>query len=244
MITNSFLNLAFLILLSLSVIHCRFLPDEEGDDGIAPAPPEGLCSAVTIHGFKCKEYHVKTDDGYILGVQRIPEGRTGPGDGSQPRLPVLLQHGVIVDGMNWLMTSPEQALAMMLADNGYDVWISNHRGTRFSRRHVSLDPMHPEFWNWTWVDLANQDLPAVIGLVFKETGQQMHYVGHSMGTLVALVLLSEGKLENVKSAALLCPIAYLSHVTSPVALAGAKFFIGEVSNFFFSFFFNFKYLSF
>ncbi|KAL3653814.1 hypothetical protein CASFOL_003495 [Castilleja foliolosa] len=221
MIINVLLNFAFLSLFYVSVIHGRFL---------APGPPEGLCSAVTIHGFKCKEYTVKTDDGYILSVQRIPEGRSGPSGGgiSQPRQPVLLQHGIIVDGMTWLMNSPEQSLAMMLADNGYDVWISNIRGTRFSRRHVILDPIQPEFWNYTWVDLANHDLPSVIDFVFKETGQQMYYVGHSMGTLIALVALSEGKLENVKSAALLSPIAYLSHVKSEIVLAAADFFIGEV----------------
>jgi hypothetical protein len=44
------------------------------------------------------------------------------------------------DGMTWLMNSPEQDLPLILADNGYDVWIANTRGTRHSRRHVSLYP--------------------------------------------------------------------------------------------------------
>lgn len=39
-------------------------------------------------------YQVKTDDGYILSVQRIPQGREG--GGGQIRQPVLLQHGVLV----------------------------------------------------------------------------------------------------------------------------------------------------
>ena len=44
------------------------------------------------------------------------------------------------DGMSWLLASPEESLPFILADRGFDVWIANNRGTRWSRRHVSLDP--------------------------------------------------------------------------------------------------------
>ena len=36
---------------------------------------------------------MKTQDGYILSMQRIPEGRAGGGGNKQP---VLIQHGVLV----------------------------------------------------------------------------------------------------------------------------------------------------
>lgn len=47
------------------------------------------------------------------------------------------------DGMTWVLNRPEESLAMILADNGFDVWISNIRGTRFSRRHVNLHSSDP-----------------------------------------------------------------------------------------------------
>jgi lysosomal acid lipase/cholesteryl ester hydrolase len=46
----------------------------------------------------------------------------------------------VQDGFSWLLAPPEESLAYILADDGFDVWIANNRGTRWSRRHVSLDP--------------------------------------------------------------------------------------------------------
>ncbi|XP_059643171.1 triacylglycerol lipase 2 [Cornus florida] len=210
------------------------LGSNRGSFGLATddvtAPPAGICSgAVILQGYKCQEFDVRTDDGYILSVQRIPEGRVG--GAAKNKQPVLLQHGVLVDGMTWLLSSPDESLALILADSGFDVWIANTRGTRFSRRHVTLDPTDPDFWNWTWDDMVTHDLPTVIDFVFKQTGNKIHYVGHSMGTLIALAAFSEGKqIDKVKAAALLSPIAYLSHMTTALGVVAAKAFVGEITS--------------
>ncbi|KAK4710570.1 hypothetical protein R3W88_005083 [Solanum pinnatisectum] len=209
-------------------VHSGFKTDYNGVGS-------GMCaSAVIVHGYKCHEFEVTTDDGYILSVQRIPEGRVGGGGGPNTnRQPVLLQHGVLVDGVTWLQNSPAQSPAMILADNGFDVWISNIRGTRYSRRHVTLDPDSADYWNWTWDDLVVHDLPALVDLVFKQTGRKIHYIGHSMGTLIALASFSEGKqIDKVKSAALLSPVAYLSHMTTALGDVAARAFVSEITTIF------------
>ena len=36
---------------------------------------------------------------------------------------VYLQHGVMVDSYTWVSNLPDQSLAFMLADAGFDVWM-------------------------------------------------------------------------------------------------------------------------
>ncbi|KAL6010282.1 hypothetical protein ACLOJK_000713 [Asimina triloba] len=205
------------------------------DQGGPAHNPKGTCaSMIQTRGYDCQEHTVTTKDGYILSMQRIPKGRnvasgTGTGTGGGSGRPVLLQHGLIMDGVTWLLNSPDQSFAFILADNGYDVWIANSRGTKWSSGHTSLGSSDdPAFWDWSWDELAAYDLPAFVEYVQEQTGQNMYYVGHSLGTLMALASLSQRKLVNMlRAAALLSPIAYLGQMPSPLATAAAKTYAAE-----------------
>ncbi|XP_004300834.1 PREDICTED: triacylglycerol lipase 2-like [Fragaria vesca subsp. vesca] len=185
-------------------------------------------SLVETRGYPCQEHQVITKDGYILGLQRIPYGRYGDKSTMHKRPPVLLQHGLTLDAASWLLNPPNQALAFMLADKGFDVWLANTRGTDSSRGHRSLSANDPAYWEWTWEQLAAYDLPAMFNYVNKQTGQKLHYVGHSLGTLTLLAGLSQQKLRNLlRSAALLSPIAHLSHVSTPLVRVATQTYMAE-----------------
>ncbi|KAJ6680517.1 LYSOSOMAL ACID LIPASE-RELATED [Salix purpurea] len=194
---------------------------------LAPSARDGICaSIIEPHDYICEEHTVTTEDGYILSLQRIPVGRSGGTRGKRP--PVLLQHGLLMDGITWLLLPPDQSLAFLLADNGFDVWIANTRGTRYSRGHVSLSPDDPAYWDWTWDELVAYDLPATFQYVHDQAGQNLHYVGHSLGTLMALAAFSKSQLvSSLRSAALLCPIAYVGQMSSPLARNAANNFLAE-----------------
>uniref|UniRef100_A0A2N9ESU7 Lipase n=1 Tax=Fagus sylvatica TaxID=28930 RepID=A0A2N9ESU7_FAGSY len=179
---------------------------------------DGICKyMVETQGYVCQGHQVTTKDGYILGMQRIPVGRSNK---TADRPPVLLQHGLLADATTWLLNSPDESLAFILADNGFDVWLANTRGTIASRGHTSLSANDPAYWDWTWVQLFTYDLTAMHEYVHNQTGQKLYYVGHSLGTLEAFVSFSEEKLLNMtKSAALLGPIAYIGQLSSPFARA-------------------------
>ncbi|KAI3969693.1 hypothetical protein MKX01_020254 [Papaver californicum] len=188
---------------------------------MVPDADDGICKLrVEIFGYACEEHTVTTQDGYILSIQRIPVGKSGETSGVRP--PVLLQHGVLMDGITWLLNTPDQSLAYILADNGFDVWIANTRGTKFSRG------THIPYWDWTWDQLVQYELPATFQYVHDQTNQKIHYVGHSLGTLVALASFSQQKLLNMLvSAALLSPIAYIGQMTSLLAQTAAKHSVAE-----------------
>ena len=49
----------------------------------------------------------------------------------------------------------------MLVDEGYDVWIGNNRGTKYSLGHETLTTEDAAFWDFTWADMALDDLALI-----------------------------------------------------------------------------------
>lgn len=98
-------------------------------------------------------------------------------------MPILLQHGLEADMMQWVFNRPEVAPALVLAEAGYDVWMGNNRGNRFSQGHTTLSNKDKKFWDFSWEEMGTYDTPAVIDFILKTTGaEKINYIGHSEGT--------------------------------------------------------------
>ncbi|XP_014621646.1 triacylglycerol lipase 2 [Glycine max] len=194
---------------------------------------DGICKTmVETQGYTCEEHQVTTEDGYILSLQRMPEGRSGEKADKPPSVIIELRQLTCVelfqDASTWLVNSPDESLGFILADNGYDVWLANVRGTQYSSGHTSLIPNDTAYWDWSWDELASYDLPAFAQYVYNYTGQRIHYAGHSLGTLMALAALSQGQVVNMlRSTALLCPIAHMNQIPSLLTKLAADTFIAN-----------------
>lgn len=183
-----------------------------------PSPSDTLCSQlIQTAGYPCSEHTVLTDDGFLLALPRVSSNsgnlRKNPGP------PVLLLHGLFVAGDSWFLNSPEESLGFILADHGFDVWVGNVRGTRWSQRHVSLSVKDKDFWDWSWQELALHDLPAMLRYVNSVTNSKVFVVGHSQGTLMSLAGFTQRDIaEMVEAAGLLSPVGYLGHISSELIL--------------------------
>nr|CAI5829899.1 unnamed protein product [Callosobruchus analis] len=111
-------------------------------------------------------------------------------------------------------------LAFLLADYGYDVWLGNARGNTYSKGHVSIPVQSPHYWNFSFHEMGTRDLPAVLYYVSNTTNQlgELIYVGHSMGTTMFFVFSSllPQAAKNVKLMVALAPVAYMTHIRSPI----------------------------
>ncbi len=86
--------------------------------------------------YPLESHDVTTEDGYILKLYRIPNGKDSAFDPIiLTKQPILLQHGIFDSSDGWVCNSPEKCFPFILADMGYDVWLSNSRGNKHSKRH-------------------------------------------------------------------------------------------------------------
>ncbi|XP_020705585.1 triacylglycerol lipase 1 isoform X2 [Dendrobium catenatum] len=193
-----------------------------------PQSNEGLCSLIVRPmGYPCTEYIVQTEDGYLLTLQRISNGRSALRGYNGP--PVFLQHGLFQGGDTWFLNSVDESLGFILADHGFDVWVGNVRGTRWSSKHITLSEHERAFWDWSWQDLAQYDLAAMLSYVQTETNSKVLYIGHSQGTIMALAAFTmPDMVKMVEASALLCPISYLDHISSNFVLRAVSMHLDQM----------------
>uniref|UniRef100_A0A4D5RUY3 Putative lipase f-like protein n=1 Tax=Ixodes scapularis TaxID=6945 RepID=A0A4D5RUY3_IXOSC len=176
-----------------SVFHCLLLPlllvvlvtaqEPPTEKPVDPDANRNVSQIIADKGYPVQEFEVVTSDGFVIGVQRIPSGKTGS---SRPHLrakkTVFLQHGLLASSADWVVNYPSQSLAYLLADAGYDVWLGNVRENTYSR-HLRHTRKQKQFWDFSFDQMIRYDLPAMLDFVLAQTmEEELFYVGHSQGS--------------------------------------------------------------
>ncbi|KAI9788752.1 MAG: cholesterol esterase [Peltula sp. TS41687] len=151
-----------------------------------------------LYGYDAEEHIVQTTDGYLLGLHRLgwrkgeERLKVNGGPNSIKKKVVYLHHGLLMNSEVWVcITEPERCLPFQLVHRGYDVWLGNNRGNKYSKKSVNRSPTSTEFWNFSMDEFAFHDIPNSIAYILDTTGQpSLSYIGFSQGTAQAFASLS------------------------------------------------------
>ena len=128
-----------------------------------------------------ERHKVVSKDGYVNTIWRVNKPK--PNYKSKP---ILLQHGFLDNASVWfcqISNNKCNSLPCILADEGYDVWLANFRGTIFSQEHlISFN------WKFSIDELVNYDFTSFVRYIKTSTNtSKIHIIGHSQGGYIAFL---------------------------------------------------------
>jgi lysosomal acid lipase/cholesteryl ester hydrolase len=209
--------------------------------GIQQQPPQytkedeememDTCEFIESRGFASESHFTTTTDGYVLGLQRIPPKHKTCADGADEasteahsRLPsrgvVLLIHGFMQSSESFtIRRDSSNSLPLVLANAGYDVWLGNNRGNKYSCKHASRKPANEDFWDFSLDEMIRYDMPSMIEYVLVQTkAESLTLIGFSQGTAQAFACMSSGPhlAKKVNLFIALAPVSEVRGFSNPV----------------------------
>ncbi|KUJ09789.1 alpha/beta-hydrolase [Mollisia scopiformis] len=154
-----------------------------------------LCA---LFGYYAEEHVVQTGDGYLLGLHRLAwrkgeeEQKVNHGKDSIKKAVVYMHHGLLMNSEVWVcLTEEERCLPFRLVEKGYDVWLGNNRGNKYSKKSIHHSPTDLPFWDFSMDEFAFHDIPDSIAYILDTTSApSLSYIGFSQGTAQAFATLA------------------------------------------------------
>lgn len=173
---------------------------------------------ISPKGYPIESYEVETADKRLLKLFRIQAKGTNI---SNNKKVIFLQHGLIDSADNWVINGDKNSLGLVLANLGFDVWIGNSRGNKYSLETSDPGITDQDFWNFSFQEMALYDIPANIKFVLEKTNQEkLTWIGHSQGTTQMFAALSDPKTSDYVN----------NHIEKFIALGPVVFLANQRSN--------------
>lgn len=201
------------------------------NDGPAVTIQQRLRDAATIHemcevfGITIEDHLVRTEDDYVLTLHRIPPRADISSTGSPPRV-VYLHHGLLMCSDVWCSNiERDKNLPFVLHDLGFDVWMGNNRGNKYSTAHISRQPRSEHFWDFSIDEFAFFDIPNSIQFILDLVHQErLICIGFSQGSaqMFAAFSLSPELNRKVSHFIAIAPAMTPKRLHNPVVDVFAK----------------------
>ena len=165
---------------------------EEEDNTIEESilKAKDIAEIADAYGYLIREFLVTTRDNYLLVIHKLE--KKGRMQNSFNKV-AYFQHGLLTNSELFLLGSlKEKILPFWLLDAGYDVWLGNNRGNKYSRKHSFISPEEPDFWDFSLDEYAMYDIPDTLTYIWTFYGGQkkITYFGFSQGCAQFLASLS------------------------------------------------------
>lgn len=124
-------------------------------------------------------------------------------------------------------TYKKMCLACLFANNNYDVYLMDDRGSSRGSTRIDEDELKRrggkkiDYWDFSADEQFMYDLPAVIDFVRNATGlEKISYVGYSLGTIemFGLLALHNESAEKLETVVAIAPIFYVNNVRGVLPL--------------------------
>eukprot|EP00096_Caligus_rogercresseyi_P015886 TRINITY_DN8382_c0_g1_i1.p1 TRINITY_DN8382_c0_g1~~TRINITY_DN8382_c0_g1_i1.p1 ORF type:complete len:417 (-),score=34.87 TRINITY_DN8382_c0_g1_i1:29-1279(-) len=192
-----------------NILHPSLFYPQEDIPNDLPVP-----EMVKQYGYTVETHKVTTSDGYINSLHRLITHQK-----NATLRPIFVQHGLFGTSADFIMGRPDKSIGYILADLGYDVWLGNCRGNKYSREHTNLSVHDTEYWKFSFDEMGRYDIPAaILHIKNVSNSDKIYYLGHSMGTVMFWIALEENPSLNreIKLMMAMGPVAKVTHVRSPI----------------------------
>ena len=142
-------------------------------------------------GYRLRMHHIWSDEAQKL----------------EKKGPIMFMHGEQSDSTIWLdeagkstCNSPDDAPMIQLANEGYDVYMPNNRGTRYGLGHSEdqWDYHYEDFWSFDLTTMA-RDISAAAKVMFLNAGTgKGWFVGYAEGATQGLMVSAQDEEEMAK----------------------------------------------
>jgi lysosomal acid lipase/cholesteryl ester hydrolase len=163
-------------------------------------------------GIPFEEHHVHTSDGFILVLFRLS---------SLNNPPVLLMHG-LHQSCEAFAVLKEDSLPNILRQYGFDVWLGNVRGNKYSCKHKMWTPHDVQYWDFSIDEMASQDIPAIVDYILKHSQKEkLSYIGFSQGSGMGFAAFSSNSqlCSKISHFIALSPAAAIRGLKSPFLMS-------------------------
>ena len=168
---------------------------------------------------KCISICVITSDGYELKLYKVTTLNPVFTGNSKA---ILVMHGFLQDSDSFLCGG-STSLVYELVHSGYDVYLGNNRGNKYSSSDCDCKYIKdPElYWDYSMDELIMHDIPAIINHIYSLVGDPIVVIGFSQGSTQVFGALSmdkeldiTGKVELFIALAPAISIPKMQHSTS------------------------------